>query len=236
MPNWVKTIVKTKPDILTDIMKKYSEKGKLTFDKVIPMPKDLEVDKGSAGQYGLIYLYLDTNDYKIKSEINKVYKSLNIFNKDIERDPVYKRIISGTKSYKESDDYNKCVNLAKKYISNYKKYGYCTWYEWSCENWGTKWDLTDFDRNKDTMIFLTAWDFAEKIMLELSKKYPKTIFECKYADEGIIENSAILSIKNGNILDARYCLLENEREDIWDTYLDDSELEIDNDEELEVDI
>ena len=45
MPNWVKTIVKTKPDVLKDILKKYSNEDGFSFEKVIPMPKELVPSK-----------------------------------------------------------------------------------------------------------------------------------------------------------------------------------------------
>ena len=35
MPNWVKTIVKTKPDVLKDILKKYSNEDGFSFEKGI---------------------------------------------------------------------------------------------------------------------------------------------------------------------------------------------------------
>ena len=44
-----------------------------------------------------------------------------------------------------------------------KLYGKNNWYDWSLDNWGTKWDAygyddnIDYSQNKDTIIFLTAW-------------------------------------------------------------------------------
>ena len=44
-----------------------------------------------------------------------------------------------------------------------KKYGYSDWYGWACDNWGTKWDITEFygvDRLGETLItfaFSSAW-------------------------------------------------------------------------------
>ena len=43
-----------------------------------------------------------------------------------------------------------------------KKYGYSDWYGWATDNWGTKWDISEFygvDRNGDTISFSfqSAW-------------------------------------------------------------------------------
>tara|TARA_B100000085_G_scaffold216972_1_gene201432 strand:+ start:401 stop:1021 length:621 start_codon:yes stop_codon:yes gene_type:complete len=44
-----------------------------------------------------------------------------------------------------------------------EKYGYSDWYGWACDNWGTKWDISEFygvDRIGKTMItfaFSSAW-------------------------------------------------------------------------------
>ena len=44
-----------------------------------------------------------------------------------------------------------------------EKYGYSDWYGWACDNWGTKWDITEFygvDRLGETLItfaFSSAW-------------------------------------------------------------------------------
>ena len=219
MPNWVKSIIKTKPETLNNVMKKYSDKNKFSLNKVIPMPKDLDVNSGNTGAYGLIYLYLDTKDCKIKSEINEVFKSLNPFTKDIEEDSLYKNVIKNKVSFMDKKE---CIDLANKYISNYRKYGHCTWYEWCRDNWGTKWDVIDFSKNSDTMMFETAWAFPWEVILELSKKYPESVFECKYADESIKENSGMFNIQDGEIIQEIYDLTEEQIKEIWNTYIDDT--------------
>ncbi len=220
MPNWVKTIVKTKPEVLKDVMSKYSNDGKFSFDKVIPMPKDLDIDAGSSGELGLMFLFLESKDDIFKLKINRVFHSLNPFHSDIYRDRRFEEIEEHFDKYNEDPEFIKNVELGKKYISNYEKYGHATWYEWCTDKWGTKWDLNSFQSNQDTMIFETAWGFAGNVILELSHKYPNDIFKCEFADEGIIENSGSLSIQDGNVVEERYKLSEDERDAIWNTCIE----------------
>jgi len=225
MPNWVKTIVKTNQDVMQDVLKKYSSKEIFSFNKVIPMPKDLEVEKSSRGEDGLMYLFLENNEGISKEKINTVYRSLNPFHSDIYREAKFQKLAEKYDENKDNLEYKESIDLAKKYISNYEKYGHADWYEWCCDKWGTKWDLSSFAHNKDTMIFETAWGFAGNIILELSRKYPEAVFDCRFADEGIQENSGILKIKDGEILEEKYNLNQNSINEIWDYYIEEKPLE-----------
>ncbi|MBQ3020780.1 MAG: hypothetical protein IJD92_00985 [Bacilli bacterium] len=231
MPNWVKTIVKTKPDVLKDVLEKYSNEKGFSFDKVMPMPKDLEVERSSRGEEGLMYLFIENDSGISKEKINEVYRSLNMFHSDIYRESRFQKLAEKYDENKDKLEYTESVKLAKQYISNYDKYGHADWYEWRCDKWGTKWDLTALDYNKDTLIFETAWGFAGNVILELSSKYPEAVFECRFADEGIQENSGILKIKDGEVIEERYNLKQKSINKIWDYYLDDSEKEIPEEEQ-----
>lgn len=220
MPNWVKTIVKTKPEVLQDVMRKYSKEGRFSFDKVIPMPKELKIPFSSNGEAGMMFLFLESRDDLFKMKINKVFHSLNPFHSDIYRDKRFEEMEDNFEKYKEDSDFVESIKLGKKYIRNYDKYGHATWYQWCNDKWGTKWDLDAFHSNKDTMIFETAWGFAGNVILELSNNYPEAIFKCEFADEGMVENSGKVSIQNGDVIEEQYELSEDEIDNIWNTYID----------------
>lgn len=226
MPNWVKTIVKTNPNVLKDIIGKYSENGVFSFDKIIPMPKDLRIESGSRGENGLMYLFIESKDDKYKIKINEIFRSLNMFYSDIYRDKRFEEIENNFDKYKDDPKFKDSIELGKKYIENYEKYGHCNWYEWCCENWGTKWDASQCSYSGNTLIFETAWGFAQNVMLELSKKYPEVIFECEFADEGIPDNSGSIELKNGEIFREEYGLSYQKIEEIWNTYIEEQEEEI----------
>ena len=69
------------------------------------------------------------------------------------------------------------------------------WYDWSVNNWGTKWDAypaSFHDANEDETInlfstegkFYTAWSPPTPIIRKLQKDYPDYEFTLKYVDEG----------------------------------------------------
>lgn len=229
MPNWVKSVIKTKPDVLEDIMKKYSNEKGLDFQKIIPMPKDLDIEYSVGGVLGLVYLFLDNNCSISKELIAQTFQnvsSVSLYESDALE--IVKRDYNQGKEIKEC---KRDIELAKKYISNYEKYGQATWYEWRIKNWGTKCNNIGFKRSNNTMIFETAWGFPEEIILELSQKYPDTTFRCKFADELIPENSGKLLIQDGEIYMEKYYLTNKERKNIWNNtlYNTNSEKDIDND-------
>lgn len=73
-----------------------------------------------------------------------------------------------------------------------KKYGACDWYNWSCQNWGTKWDVdhngnVDFEQQSPTtarFVFDTAWSPPVPVMEALSELFPKLEIHLRYNEEG----------------------------------------------------
>ncbi len=82
--------------------------------------------------------------------------------------------------------------------------GFTNWYDWSCTNWGVKWDASDVqvkelpDFNTVIYSFNSPWDTPEKFVIELSKLYSNTVFEMV---SGSIENDNHyeFTCKNGNM-------------------------------------
>lgn len=233
MPNWVKTIVKTKPDVLKQIRNKYFTEGKLDFNKIIPIPEDLNITAGSQGEEGLIILFNNTDDYQEKGKINAVFKSLNIFHRNIYEDSRFLRVINEYKNDDAKEKFKDSIELGKKYYDNYYKYGSANWYEWCITNWGTKWNCNDFKSNEDTMIYYTAWDFSDAIILKMSEEYPDAVFECRFANEDFGSLCGVVEIKNEEKFLENYDISDDEKSDIWNTEIEDlnqaNELDLEED-------
>lgn len=74
------------------------------------------------------------------------------------------------------------------------------WYDWNVNNWGTKWNAYEADRQEDTLIrFDTAWSHPTPIMEALSEKFPDVDLHVKYADEDTGYNLGEYWMTNGTI-------------------------------------
>ena len=50
-----------------------------------------------------------------------------------------------------------------------KLYGENNWYDWCCENWGTKWNAEDVNIDGESISMLTAWAPCIPVLAELAK-------------------------------------------------------------------
>ena len=66
------------------------------------------------------------------------------------------------------------------------------WYDWSCDNWGTKWNscnaevnnrFDDGDNHVIEITYDTAWAAPVPVWDKLAKKFPKLEFRHKYDEE-----------------------------------------------------
>lgn len=78
------------------------------------------------------------------------------------------------------------------------------WYDWRCENWGTKWDveaqLTDYDDEFLCYEFDSAWGPPTSAFLSASKKKYKNLeFRLKYEEPGMCF-MGVFKCENGKII------------------------------------
>jgi hypothetical protein len=90
-------------------------------------------------------------------------------------------------------DEEKAEELRKKSEANIAKYGYPNWYEWSYQEWGTKWGDCDTHFEKETetsngswevqCYYQTAWGPADAGFLKVSTLFPELLFTFDYDEE-----------------------------------------------------
>ena len=216
MPNWVFTEVKTDPETILDIKRRFTnEKGEFSFQLVHPMPEELDVESSSIGEQGLLELYRMSNDEKERLAIMATYLDRNMFHSEITFKAAVDKKLPESMKTEHLKEYEKMMDIGRIYLENYKKYGSSDWYGWRNKHWGTKWDACDPVYHEDMITFTTAWSFAEEAILALSQQCPAAKFHCRFADEAMDDNSGIVRIQNGKILSEKYGLCKRTRYDIW---------------------
>lgn len=150
------------------------------FDAIIPMPEGLMVDAMS-GAGGLA----DTEIKKLAGA--NVPKDETI---------AFHEVHATTKNDHET------VALAHQMVENIQEHGHASWYGWSIQNWGTKWNSYSneewvVDGNTASIQFETAWSTPMPVFGALSKKFPGLDIMVEYADENIGSNCGVIACKGG---------------------------------------
>lgn len=223
MPNLCTNIVKAPKEVLEEIF----DNGRVTFQKIIPMPKELNITEGTVTENAIAYviskkeleeflqvknLLKETKDDHYGDLWNRYMQNITVEKmKEIERavnryipEETEKKL--GIKTLKEFGEL--CLN-------NISKYGCATWYDWSCKNWGTKWDAmeTKGTPEEGEVSFLTAWAEPINVIEKLFKKYPNCKIKWEYIGECNEFRGKIYSNGDGIIHKLEYEIENEEEED-----------------------
>ncbi|OBS08984.1 DUF1281 family ferredoxin-like fold protein [Acidihalobacter prosperus] len=182
MPNHVinrVVVVDGDPEALRQFLSQNDEgESYFDFEKLVPMPESLNIQSGSVGRIGHQLYYSDNPsvlDYWIIEKI-RAYR---------EAHPECAKLSDlevARVAYKGSEE----ERLGHLYEENRKRYGATTWYEWACNNWGTKWNAYDYDEvdGLREFVFDTAWSPAEPIYRKLAEILPEHRILIGCFDEG----------------------------------------------------
>ena len=170
--------------------------GTIDFKKIISMPETLNIEAGSKTDHGLkayrefieVYTAGRSDKEALKALENIPTESENAFLRqraDIRRDE---------------------WELGKTAWQNIQKYGAPTWYEWSINNWGTKWNAYGYEEGTDysacdELTFQTAWSAPHPILRKLSEMFPEIVFKHQWADEDIGMNCGERCYHGGEKID-----------------------------------
>lgn len=123
-----------------------------------------------------------------------------------------RQILAFVKSDENRFDFNRIVPMPEHiYRGNLgseerKLYGENNWYDWSVENWGTKWNSVCAFVKNNTIFFETAWSPSSPVIAALAKKYHTMRFEYSYYEmmagfqgEETYENGELISYNYGEL-------------------------------------
>lgn len=184
MPNWVRNVMTfddnvTKEKVIKLIM---NENGDVDFNILVPMPKELDIERSS-----------------------KSNKALSMYlNKHPEIDPTPFNLQNVTMNH-QFEETPEMLELGKRMVDNYYKYGYVDWYDWSCNNWGCKWNASETFYDGNILEFVTPWTTPYEFFSALAKALPDVqSLIVDYADEDIGMNAGFLEISNGEVIKNAY--------------------------------
>lgn len=203
MPNWVQNNLTIKGDskivaACLDLCK--SDESAFDFNQIVPMPKELDITESSNNNCAIKYYLTTLSDEEVANVRNILQRVPDVLFGTLDNAI---RLTSYPGASIKGNDENKkqWIELAKTLIDNCEKYGFPTWYEWRCHNWGTKWtadcpQIHNID-GETVVSFETAWDCAYPAIRALSEKFPNLSFTISYADEDIGSNCGEYTLIDG---------------------------------------
>lgn len=220
MPNWTHNKIICKKSIAEKLLTPVEDTYVLDFNKLIPMPNELDLTCGTIEDMSVACYYysLDSNERKkvkdllFNTKTDFYHNYWNKYSNDINR------LLNGSlnineisNNYDSSDDkmkekYSNIYDLGKRYVDNIKDYGFPNWYDWRIENWGTKWNVDDevsvidIDEDNYEIRFDTAWSLPYGIMLKFSELCNDNEFHWEFQNEDF-DGYHTLSKENGKIID-----------------------------------
>lgn len=164
---------------LLDAVTTKDEEGNtlLVFDKIIPMPKELDISFESSFSKDLSNYLSAVNPVNTETVEGIQKLSVKEYRDTITTLKAYftdlnKVGISGEMSGIDKGSAEKGRQLAHNIIN----YGAPTWYEWRLQQWNTKWDAykaEPFENN--TLVFHTAWSRPEAVIKRLIRRTSRSL-------------------------------------------------------------
>ena len=191
MPNYVKNellIVGDDKDLnaLAELVK--SEHTVFSFDRIVPMPKTMYIPCSSLTDTAYDAV---CGNPEAMERLKKRFGNAKSASAD--QSYLFDERFPGSNTPKTLED---ALFLGKVVQENLQKYGKKNWYDWSIENWGTKWNAGEASMTRGNMSsgehsgktalvyrFDTAWSAPLPILLALQRKFPVLLFVLAWADE-----------------------------------------------------
>lgn len=227
MPNWAynKITAKTDEDF-NALCKKFLDKNEnLDFNTIVPMPDTIKNTTGiSKTEHMEMIAYVLTHkpDGSILTLNTKddVIKAIDVHNQgdgQLAEDLTDDDFCAIIESSKRQDDleWNKqhwdrfpASNEGRSYFTeaenvlyNMLHYGVTNWYDWSINNWGSKWNAssTDVDKLERSIYWETAWSPTVEIAQNMSKVCTEPVYY-QYAEEQFTEYVGEFIFHKGDVI------------------------------------
>ena len=227
MPNWAynKITAKTDEDF-NALCKKFLDKNEnLDFNTIVPMPDTIKNTTGisKTEHMGMIAYILTHNPdgsviaLNTKNDVISAIDAHNQGDGQLAEDMTDDDFCAIIESSKRQDDleWNKQqwdrlpdFNEGRSYFTeaenvlyNMLHYGVTNWYDWSINNWGSKWNASSTDVNKleRSIYWETAWSPTVEIAQNMSKVCADPVYY-QYAEEQFTEYVGEFIFHKGDVI------------------------------------
>lgn len=168
--------------------------GSVDFNKIIPMPKSLDIEESTRTDRGL-------KAYRDFIEVYTFGRSAEDALKALEDIPAEsEEIFLRQRTDIKRDEWE----LGKTAWHNIRQYGAPTWYDWAINNWGTKWNAYGYGDDKidyhngDMLYFQTAWAAPHPVLAKLAEMFPDIELEHEWRTRISVKTAADTVIKTEN--------------------------------------
>lgn len=203
MPNYVKskieflnTLIDKQRQIIIDNI---NDKNEIDFNFLIPMPKELDLEESTFTSIGLMLIGGESFEHRSHMNIDQAKEYFERYDKQTQ---------------------SLILDLGEKAVYNYNTFGSVNWYDFTKNNWGTKWNagdscVLDVDYSivnskedliqqinkleKIVFIFQTAWSTPSKWLHKLASEYTDLTFKLEYADENTGYNCGFALFSQGQM-------------------------------------
>lgn len=143
------------------------------FNKIIPMLESLDIEESSLKDSAFVYALTDAyKDDKYAVPFHHRVFFGSIFNQFSDWSSELKRSQVDFERIKDDETkLNDFIELGKKVLENFNKFGCSSWYQWCPKNWGTKWNAYDIVEAENSIQFDTAWRSPIPVTDALIKKF-----------------------------------------------------------------
>ncbi len=194
MPNYVENILTLEGpaqeimDFLHTVLDNENHDKIVDFNKVIPMPEDLDITAGSKTIKGL-------RAYTAFVDVGGLEK---LYQENPKPDIPPKQVETYRREHPEVTPEE--WELGKRAYENKRQYGFTDWYDWRIANWGTKWVGCDAKLDSaNTLRFMTAWNAPHPIVEEIARRHPDFYITHKWADENLGSNLGEREYEGGEL-------------------------------------
>lgn len=162
----------------------------IDFMKVIPQPKELNIESSSRTDYGTAVLeHREGHSDKLKKVLAYPWvQERNITDLNVLADHLVETDMANLEAGQQARD-------------NIAKYGHKDWYSWRVDKWNTKWNATEqgewkLGKGYATISFLTAWSPPIPVLEKLSLEFPELELKLSFTVEDE-DHSELLAFRKG---------------------------------------